>query len=223
MPLSTSPDVAYIVQSVPSRRKVRSRLLDQLPRAVVVEDDGPPPGNPWRGYRRCLETMLANESWTHAVVIQDDALVCWNFEEAVGRVIGACPDHPVVLFYPGYKMHSTKNRQRGGTLFRMHRQDFLPVVAILWPREKARLLYEWTTDVTIPGLRKPYRSDDAVSGAWMKLTRQDVYATMPSLVQHPDDVAPVKDGSQVAGHGRDKGRVAFQFCEGDPLDIVWAY
>jgi hypothetical protein len=166
---------------------------------------------------------MNHETATHAVVIQDDALVCQNFPEAVSRVAGACPDHPVVLFYPGTKMHSTRNRQRGGTLFRMHRQDFLPVVAILWPREKAEHFHFWTTDVKIPGLRPPYRSDDAVGGAWMRLTRQDVYATMPSLVEHPDDVAPVKDGSQKAGHGSDKTRVALRFCAGDPLEIEWRF
>jgi hypothetical protein len=196
---------------------VRSRLLAQLPPAVVVEDDGPPPGNPWRGYRLCIEAIP--ESATHAVIVQDDALVCQNFPEAIDRVIGACADHPVVLFYPGTKMHSTRNRQRGGTLFRLHRQDFLPVVAILWPRAKAEHFHFWTTDVRIPGLRPPYRSDDAVGGAWMRHTRQDVYATMPSLVEHPDDVPPVKDGPQT-GNGT---RRAYRFCEGDPLEIEWRF
>lgn len=205
---------------MPSRRKVRSRLLDQLPQAVVVEDDGPPPGNPWRGYRLCLETLDGMfPSFTHAVIVQDDAIVCESFEKVIDRVIGACPDHPVVLFYPATKLHSTRNRQRGGTLFRLHRQDHLPVVGVLWPRDKAKFFYEWTTDVRLPGLRRPYRSDDAVGGCWMRFTRQDVYVTMPSLVQHPDDVTPVKDGDQV-GNGT---RRALRFADGDPLDIIWEY
>jgi len=164
-----------------------------------------------------------NESFDHAVIVQDDAIVCRNFAAAVDRVIEACPDHPVVLFYPGSKLHSSRERRRaeGKTLFKMNRLDHLPVVATLWPVEKARFLYEWTTDVKLPGMRKPYRSDDAVAGYWMRLTRQDVYVTMPSLVQHPDDVDPVKDGDHVAAFGRNKGRVAFQFCESDPLEIEW--
>jgi hypothetical protein len=73
----------------------------------------------------------------------------------------------------------------------------------------------------LPGLREPYRSDDAVLGSWMRLSKQDVYVTLPSLVEHPDDVDPVKDGHHKAMHGRDKGRVAFSFCNGDPLQIEW--
>jgi hypothetical protein len=159
------------------------------------------------------------------VVIQDDAIVCRNFAPAVERAIATIPDQPICLFYPGLPMHSSRNvrnaRARGSTLFLLHRGDFIPVVAVVWPREKVEQLLRWTSGVKIPGLRQPYRSDDAVTGSWMRLTRQDVYVTLPSLVEHPDDVGPVKDGSQKAGFGKDKGRVALEFCTGDPLEIEW--
>lgn len=108
------------------------------------------------------------------------------------------------------------------TLFVLSRQDFIPAVAVLWPRAKAEHLLRWTSKgYDLPGLRPPYRSDDAVMGAWMRFTKQDVFVTMPSLVEHPDDVTPVKDGPHAAANGADKGRVAFSFCRGDALEIEW--
>lgn len=226
VPKKHSNRPSIIIQSVPGRRAVRERLLEQLPTAVVAEDDGPPPGNPWRGYQLALQLGLdAPVKPAHLLVIQDDAIVCRNFLPAVERLIELIPNSPICLFYPGIKMNSWRNVQKmnasGKSVFVLHRQDFMPVVAVLWPREKAEHFLFWTQGKKIPGLRKPYRSDDAVAGAWMKLTHQDVYVAHPSLVQHPDDVEPVKDGPQIAGHGRDRGRIALAFCEGDPLEIEW--
>lgn len=217
--------IAYVVQSVPSRRKIRQRLLENLPPAVVVEDDGPPPGNPWRGYQLCLNKLVLSDS-SHGLIVQDDAIVCQNFAPALELLADLHPSNPIVLFYPGLPMKSARNMrnalQRKRTMFVLNRQDFLPVVAVLWPCEKARFLLEWSVNVKIPGLRSPYRSDDAVIGYWMRRTRQDVFVTMPSLVEHPDDVDPVKDGPHEAKHGRDRGRVALSFCKGDPLEIEWS-
>ena len=209
---------------MPSRRKLRERLLAEIPPAVVVEDDGPPPGNPWRGYQLCLRALLEQE-WTHGVIIQDDARVCQNFGTAVERIARIFPSVPVCLFYPGLKMRSARAQQKaavaGKSFFLLSRQDLMPVVAVLWPKEKAEFLLNWTQGRKLPGLRPPYRSDDAVAGIWMRNARQDVYVVFPSLVQHPDDADPVKDGGHVAKHGADRGRVALSYIEGDPLEKDW--
>lgn len=158
------------------------------------------------------------------LVIQDDAIVCRNFAESLERLIRVIPNHPVCLFYPGLKMRSLRAVRNAvakkRSLFVLDRADFVPVVAVLWPIALAGSLLEWTRGRTIPGLRKPYRSDDAVTGAWMKHTRQDVYVTLPSLVQHPDVVASVKGGPHEPSGGNDPGRVAFSFCE-DAAGIEW--
>lgn len=190
-----------------------------------MEDDGPPPGNPWRGYQLCLRAIPPEA--THAVIIQDDALVCASFSPALERLVRAVPDNLVCLFYSGLPMRSSRAQrkadQRGKSLFLLHPGDFLPVVAVLWPRVKAEHLRTWMEGVDrIPGLHEPYRSDDAVIGYWMRMTRQDVYVALPSLVEHPDDVDPVKDGPHKAAHGADRGRVALRFCTGDPLEIEWS-
>lgn len=215
--------IGYIVQSVPQRRELRQRLLEQLPPAVMIEDDGPPPGNPWRGYQLCLSRFL-KEDWTHAVIVQDDALVCQNFAAGVERIARLFPENPVCLFYPGLKMHSSRNRQRavtsGSSFFLLNRMDFMPVVSVLWPRACAEEIFSWSKNRKFPGLRPPYRSDDAICGLWARFCKRDVYVVMPSLVQHPDDVDPVKDGSHVAAYGADRGRVALSFHTGNALDVL---
>jgi hypothetical protein len=149
--------------------------------------------------------------------------VAENFAPALERIVAIFPNHPVCLFYPGLPMKSDRNKRRAvqqkQSFFLLSRGDFLPVVAVLWPRAKAEHFLNWSSGARIPGLQEPYRSDDAVAGAWMRMTRQDVYATMPSIVEHPDDVESVKDGAQQAAHGADRGRVAFSFSK-DAVDFL---
>lgn len=170
--------------------------------------------------------VFLSKEWTHAVIVQDDAVVCENFGETVEKVADVFPEQTVCLFYPGAKMHSRryrdKARQQQSSFFPLSRLDFMPVVAVLWPRVQAESLMAWVEGRTIPGLRAPYRSDDAVCGSWMRHTKTQVYATLPSLVEHPDDTDPVKDGPQKAGRGADRSRVAASFVEGDPLAIDWS-
>lgn len=210
------------MQSVPARREIRKRLLASLPQAIVVEDDGPPPPNPWRGYQRCLRSIP--EQATHAVVIQDDAIVCRNFVAAVERIADAVPEHPVCLFIPAKIMRSERVALRalkaGQRFVQLLPHDFLPVVATLWPRAKAEHLLAWAQTAKLPGMPNP-RSDDAVAGHWMRTQKQAVYATLPSLVEHPDDVEPVKGGHHRARAGADRSRSALSFCTGDPLLIEW--
>ena len=97
-------------------------------------------------------------------------------------------------------------------------RSFLPVVAVLWPRQKAEEFLAWADEhPQLPGQREP-RSDDAMGGRWKMLTRQTVRATVPSLVEHPD-MEPSLIGRR-AMWGKDKGRVAMFLAE-DALDYEW--
>lgn len=183
------------------------------------------PPSPWAGYQLSLRSGLdAPTKPTHVLVVQDDTVICRGFSSALERLLEIVPDRPLCLFYPGLKMNSSRAVraaiQRRRSIFLLDRQDFMPMVAVLWPVEKAQHFLHWSSGVKIPGLRRPYLADDAVAGAWMRLTRQDVYATLPSLVQHPDITPSVKAGPQSASGGADKGRVAFLFRE-DASEIDW--
>jgi hypothetical protein len=69
-------------------------------------------------------------------------------------------------------------------------RSFLPIVAVLWPYDKAIEFRQWAEDnKAVPGIRGEPRSDDAVGGRWKMVTRQTVRACVPSIVEHPDEAA----------------------------------
>jgi hypothetical protein len=144
-----------------------------------------------------------------------------NFGAAVRKIAERHPSTPVVLFLAhlpkrtgSEAVKAMKQKRRYVTLFI---RDFCPVVGMLWPRHKIEEFLAWTKTGKLPGGPNP-RSDDAVVGRWMLQTRQRILATVPSLVQHPDE-EPSLIGKRAAW-GRDRNRVALFFAE-DGLHYDW--
>jgi len=212
------------IQAHPSRRHIRNRLLDRLPGVPteVVETDFDPP-NPWRGYKACLES-LADEDFTHALIVQDDAVLCDNLPAALER-IAELTDVPVCLYLPtvsATRRPALEAAKRGETFVEVAPRGFLPLVAVLWPREKSLHFLNWsqTTRALTRGNGRTLeqRSDDAMAYLWMRTQRQRALATIPSLVQHPDDVP------STITRGRGK-RLALFWHEPpwDPMTVEWRY
>jgi hypothetical protein len=209
------------VQSHPSRRELRKRLLaglHGLPTEVVETDFDPP--NPWLGYRECLSSIP--EGITHLLVVQDDAITCRNLPPAVKRIAaGDNGEHPICLFLGMLPMRTKRDALQAGRdgdpYVRVHVSDWLPVVAVLWPVEKARHFMEWSDRFEPRGPRvRPERSDDAMGGRWMRSTRQTVFATIPSLIEHPDD-AP----STIARNPGGRSALFWHGAHWDALSIRW--
>jgi hypothetical protein len=184
--------------------------------------------NPWRGYRRCLENL---GDASHVVVLQDDTLACRNFAQAVEQIVAARPSTLTSLFVGGLRNFNTRVFMRALTarrswvqLYPMQTACVIHVCALVWPAPLAREFLDWTTTnaVRLPGHRGVPKSDDAVVSYWAKMTRQEVWATVPSLVEHPDD-QPVVAGHRKRADGADKGRVAVRWIgsDADPLEIDW--
>ena len=213
--------VQFLIQAVPERLEyVREQLLPFLPGFTrTVVDPGPPPANPWRGYQLCLEHARVINA-THFCILQDDVRLCQNFVAATYEIAKANPAVPVVLFLGGLPGRTAgKARQaakRGRHYVALQPMDFCPVVAMLWPRDKAIEFLHWGREHPQPNAR----SDDAVAGHWVDRTKQTVLCAIPSLVQHPDETSVVH--AKRAKAGDDKGRVALMFCEDDPLLIDWS-
>lgn len=224
---TTTNRIAYRIQHLAGRDEALNRLLSLLRPAPsdleIITDSGNPPRSPWRCYRRCLEELP--DPFTHVVVLQDDATVCQNFVEAASRVSELRPDDIVLFFVGGFHNRTSKNfniaLQRGEPFCDVYFRDIHHVVGVLWPREMSKAFLEWVDAKRIPGLRLPYQSDDAVLGAFARLTKKQIIATVPCLVEHPDDV-PSTIG-RAAHAGKDKGRVAIYFTGDDPLRTTpWA-
>lgn len=177
----------------------------------------------------CLEAFRESD-YSHALIIQDDTIVCKNFPLAVDRIVEAQPDIPISLFVSGMKTKTLRVYQKAMRMGHRYSpiwfQDFCPVVATIWPRPKMEEFFEWwATGPKLPGLPNP-RSDDAVVGSWMKFTKQLVLATVPSLVEHPDDTTSVKwtAESRVPSGTGNKYRRAYHYIgDEDPLNFDWAH
>jgi hypothetical protein len=156
-------------------------------------------------------------------VIQDDAVVSKNFSAAIYKVAARNPYNPVVLFLGGFPQATAgrllKASIAGQRYMNLGYAPIVPLVGVLWPIEKARHFLEWAeSGVKLVGHPTP-RADDGIAAQWMKRTKQEIRVTVPSLVQHLDNVPSVK-GGQPAAWGRDRQRVAALFAE-DASHYEW--
>jgi len=122
-------------------------------------------------------------------VLQDDAEPVPNFVQAITDIASRYPHNPVCLWI-SKQPHGTSSRakramqrnQRYAVVYPIG--PFIPIVAVLWPKHKAEEFMEWAeSGVQLPGHPTP-RADDAIVARWMKETRQDLFVTVPSLVEH---------------------------------------
>lgn len=202
-----SPVVA--IQHHPRREQILPRLLaglDGLP-VEVVPDAGDPP-DPWRGHLRCLERMP--ESFTHLVVIQDDAIVCDEFACELHCSIEAEPDATLVLFLASQPrltaMAANRAVEAGDPFAPLHHRDYMPAVGISYPAAHVADVLDWNSQ---PRARRS-RSDDFMLGQWHRDRNPRVLVCVPSLVQHPDDV-PSVIGNGLGAHGRNRARTALHW------------
>lgn len=220
--------ILYRVQTVAGREAPLARLLLSLPagREVVLDPDAAADPNPWRGYKKCLQ-IPATGNATHILVVQDDAVGCRNLEPAVERIAAVRPDTLTSLCVCGLSgrtkrvfLQAQKNRQ---AWISIDTRPALHCIALLWPVPLAREFLAWAdeNEARLPGHRGVPRADDAVIGAFIRLTRKRVWATVPSLFNHPDDQVAVA-GHKKHAWGKDPGRIAISWIgpDADPLDLA---
>lgn len=212
------------IQSHPSRAVLLPRLLADLPDAQVVYDPEPdnPLRSPWRCYLSCLEAAAASGAES-TLVLQDDALLCHDFLATVEKVIAARPESMIDLFIPGTDLGGRqvvlKACYAGKNWARLDRAHFVPVVALIWPRSDVEALLAYVEAKPFPQRRW---CDDANVAEFCRATRREVWATVPSLVEH-DDFTPSVIGAAHT-NGRSPARVAACWSgreEWSPLEIVW--
>lgn len=133
-------------------------------------------------------------------MIQDDTTVCGNFPAAVER-IASVSSMPVCLFLSQHprRVASASLRARSRYLdTHLRINEFMPVVAVLWPIPKAHEFMRWTQENPRKLGHIAPRSDDSVAGRWAALTKQTIRFAIPSLVQHLASEPSVKGGKTPA-------------------------
>lgn len=164
-----------------------------------------------RNYLRCLAEPPAGA--THLCILQDDALPCNNFLPLLQEAVAERPDDVISLFVGALRNNTRKlfyeAMKRGSRWSPVYFRDIHHVVALVWPVARAQQFLDWYPTARMPG-PKPPRSDDAVVGYWARRSRVQVWATVPCLVEHPDDYPSswVPDSRR-----KDPGRRAIAFAD----------
>jgi hypothetical protein len=181
------------VQAHPARAHLHqalSKALSPLPTEIRVHSSDPP--DPWAGYRACLSDLP--HRYSHALIVQDDVLPCRNFAAGVQAVANSNPEVPVCLFLGAMPSDTAARARRAwGKRLYIHLgpTPFVPLVAVLWPREKAAEFLDWSENAG--GMT---RADDGNAAKWARRTKQEILVTVPSLVQHNDGEPSVKGGRE---------------------------
>lgn len=224
--------LSIAIQHSPARAELVRDLLRDLGHPDVVElaaDPAPPPDDapptsplrsPWRTYRHALETT---PDWaTHRLVLQDDVIVCPGFVDAAAAALTARPSR-VVTFYVGGNHRQAAARvvhaaQQGHSWTDIPHFNWIPAVALAWPVALLPPFLAWVDQQRWP---PSFRADDQIIGMFLRRQGQLPVATVPSLVDHPDDV-PSLISNRHRG-GRDRLRIAACWVGGCDVSLIdWA-
>ncbi len=181
--------VAPAVQAHPSRTAMAEALAQQISGEVVYDPSPSDPPGPWRAFARLLEETPA---WaTHRLQVQDDALVCPHFREAVDLCVAARPEHLLVFFVSGHFYDQGRAVieacERDESWARLPPSYWLPCVSTCWPVGLIPPMLEFASDHLWP-----LCADDELIGRWLKTQQPGLaIASVPSLVEHPDVVQSV--------------------------------
>lgn len=130
------------------------------------------------------------------------------------EAIAEMPDVPVAFFAPGCAPHKAlviRAQLRGERWARLH-SLWYPTVALCWPTQLGLDFAAFATDELgekLPGL--PFRGDDGPVGKFCTTRHLIVWATVPSLVEHPDVERSLIGRPNRAGANR--ARVAAVFVD----------
>jgi len=223
---ATDPDtaaplnVAAVVQHHPARRALLPSLLaalDGLRPQVVSDEADNLHWNAWQMYLRCLRAAPADCS--HLLTIQDDARCCKHFNTVLPKVLAAKPEEIVCLYVGGGGIGQGVVRAADAcrNWTRLPGQLWLPLVATVLPITIVAQVLAWADQDEVA---RRARMDDGMMGRFLRQRKLHAWATVPSLVQHPDQVESLI--RRRAAKGRDRHRVAACYIgEWSPLDIHW--
>jgi hypothetical protein len=205
-------DLSIAVQHHPSRQHLLGPLLARLGECEIVSDpdpDGKP--SPLRCYLEALRRTPSSAS--HRLVVQDDTWPVSDFRAKAESLLEERPDGLVCFFVPG-SAGGGMNRVRRASIAgerwaRLGAGGWIPAVATCWP---CHLIDPFLEFAAHPKFVKE-RADDGMIARFVKHQRRalkiEVWATVPSLVEHPD-LVPSLIGKR-HGAGTIRWRVAALF------------
>lgn len=215
-------NISVSVMAHPKRKaqaeQLKSLLLSSPFKDVSVSYDGVNAGShqeEWDNGKRSLLAGVGKGDWH--LVVQDDAILCPNFYENVVGAIDKVPSKSLISLYTGTARPLGKRVKTA--VDKAYHATWLQYWLLLWgvgialPSTHIEPLLEFVDD-----REEPY---DTRIGIFYQRNRLPIYYTMPSLVDHDDDL-----GTLIPGHGTEPGaRVAHRLATGlvawnkDVIDI----
>ena len=219
-----NPKISVSIMAHPSRRDnvelLRYRLGGEVP--VAWASNAKPSAHPpqrWATGKRAWQLHDKDADWH--VVIQDDAIVCEDFREAMSRALAHRGNAGVVSAYTGtgrprqmrvrYKL---ARAEADGSSWWSTTEPLYWGVAVALPVSVIPKMVHWCSN----SARRMYNYDTRI-GEYARLRDWRTWYTVPSLVDHLDE------GSLV-GHGpdrNDKSRRAHNYVgDSSALAIDWS-
>ena len=138
-------------------------------------------------------------------MLQDDALLCEDFAARAVEAVAARPEALLALFTPGFPFMARRveqQRRRGEAFADLPPAAFVPVVAMAYPRAHVEGLLAYSDGSRWPKATRMGTADDAIVAGYVRANRLSVVATVPSLVEHDDEVPSLAKPSHRQGKHR---------------------
>lgn len=142
---------------------------------------------------------------THLLIVQDDALLCDDFARRALEAVTARPDALLALFTPGFPFMARRieqQRRLGEAFAVLPPAAFTPLVAQIYPRAHVDGLLAYSDGSRWPRATRMGTADDAIVAGYVRANRLAVVATVPSLVEHMDEVPSIAKPSHRQGKHR---------------------
>ena len=154
-------------------------------------------GDAWYNAKRAWTAPLAADV-THRLVLQDDAIVCDGFLEAVHKAVGKHPE----AAWSFYNKHTIRIKRTHDTPYFRQNGGQTGGVALLLPVAHIRRMIDWSDGI----FGAKYKHDDSRFGWYCQANEVPFYGLEPSLVGHRsiDSTIP---------HHNDKRRRCGDFAE----------
>jgi hypothetical protein len=196
--------LSVAIQAHPSRAQYLDHFRERLPDARIVLDDG---AGQWETARRAWGAYKPGA--TVHVVVQDDAVLCADFEAAAAEVLRNADDAVSLYFGREVRPMSRAARQQ---LLRGTAEVSSPTlywgVALALPTRWIPNMLAWTARLKVPEHWKGRRSDTRVGKYVEHIGRRFRYP-LPSLVDHRVGPSLFPEGSETPAE-----RVAYWWADG---------
>lgn len=167
--------ISYAIQHHESRRDLIPPLLEVIPSATVAVDPEPDTNLNWPTARIAWSSYRTDA--THHCVLEDDAVPCRHFVQALEAAVEARPTSPILLWANTKRMREAYDR---GDSWIRAAAKWHGSVGVVMPRGWIEAFIEYGDGEQFGG--RP--SVDWRMRLFFQSIRQRPFITVPNLVQH---------------------------------------